>query len=89
MSRRLGLKVNPPVYLHNVKRGFKFVNMFKVLMYDTLSKDFDNWKYKYVFIRFIFHFYFSSQIEFDFKSINQKFLLFLKSLTKNVFNVSQ
>ena len=42
MSRRLGLKVKPPVYLHNVKRGFKFVNMFKVLMYDTLSKDFDN-----------------------------------------------
>ena len=32
--------------------------------------------------QFIFNLYFSNQIKFDLKSINQEFLLFLKSLSK-------
>ena len=42
--------------------------------------------YEFIFYfvyQFIFHLYFSSQIDFDLKSINPEFLLFLKSLNKH------
>ena len=35
------------------------------------------------YIYSIFHLYFSNQIEFDLKSLNQAFLLFRKSLSKH------
>ena len=42
--------------------------------------------------QFIFHLYFLNQIEFDLKSMNEEFLLFLKLLKKHsiqLFNISQ
>ena len=38
--------------------------------------------------KFIFLLYFSNQIEFDLKSINQEFLLFRKSQTNSLFSIS-
>ena len=50
-------------------------------------------KKQYVFLLrnddFIFHLYFSNQIEFDLKSINQEFLSFCKPLNKDsLFSIS-
>ena len=42
--------------------------------------------------QFIFHLYFLNQIEFDLKSMNEEFILFLKLLKKHsiqLFNISQ
>ena len=39
--------------------------------------------------RFIFHLYFLNQTEFDLKSINQEFLLFLKLLNKTFYSIFQ
>ena len=40
-------------------------------------------RYTFNLYDFIFQLYFSNQIEFDFKSINQEFILFLKLLRKH------